>query len=96
VNLVPYLTGEQKSPPHETLFWRFVEHGAIRHGNWKLTMPADKPEGLYDLSKDISESNDLSRELPGILSDLKERFAKWNAELPPPLKARRPAATPKT
>jgi arylsulfatase A-like enzyme len=96
VNLLPYLSGEQDSPPHETLYWRFIEHRAVRHGEWKLTMPADKPEGLFDLSRDISESKDLSVERPEVVSDLKKRFAEWNADLPPPQKARRPAAAPKT
>jgi arylsulfatase A-like enzyme len=95
VNLIPFLSGELTSPPHETLYWRFIEHRAIRHGQWKLTMPADQPEGLYDLSRDISESTDISAEHPDVVSDLKQRFAAWNAELPPPQKARRPAAAPK-
>jgi len=36
LNLLPYLAGEKAEPPHETLYWRFGEQMAIRHGNWKL------------------------------------------------------------
>lgn len=35
-NLLPYLSGEKAGRPHETLYWRFGEQLAIRHGDWKL------------------------------------------------------------
>jgi len=36
VNLLPYLRGEKKQPPHEILFWRSAQNHALRKGNWKL------------------------------------------------------------
>jgi arylsulfatase A-like enzyme len=44
VDLLPYLTGRQAGPPHETLFWRFNfparqadrHKWAVRRGDWKL------------------------------------------------------------
>ena len=36
VNLLPHLLGETAGPPHETLFWRKDDQGAVRQGDWKL------------------------------------------------------------
>ena len=36
VDLRPYLTGERSDRPHETLYWRFGDQWAVRHGDWKL------------------------------------------------------------
>ena len=36
VNLIPYLTGQKKTPPHEVLCWRNGANAAVRKGNWKL------------------------------------------------------------
>lgn len=83
VDLVPFLSGKTEGAPHETLYWRYIKHRAIRHGPWKLTMPSDGPEGLYNLSRDIGESTDLSAEHPEIVKDLKDRWNKWNARMPP-------------
>ena len=64
VNLVPYLTGENITRPHETLFWRIGPRTAVRVGDWKLLKnPARNQSGeweLYNLAEDISESNNLA------------------------------------
>jgi arylsulfatase A-like enzyme len=91
VNLVPHLRGEKSAAPHETLYWRFVNQRAIRHGQWKLTTPGDELEGLYDLSTDIAESKDLSAEHPEVVQQLRELYDRWNAEMPP---VRRSAPAP--
>ena len=86
VNLVPYLNGEKTTPPHDTLYWRFIDRAAIRHGKWKLAMPSDAPEELFDLSNDISESKDLLATHPDVVTELHNLYAKWTKELPPPRK----------
>ena len=83
VDLVGHLRGKVTTPPHETLYWRFIDHRAVRHGRWKLTAPAGGPEGLYDLSADVSESKDVSSANPGIVRRLKTLYARWNEGLPP-------------
>jgi arylsulfatase A-like enzyme len=90
-DLVPHLRGEVTTPPHETLYWRFINHWAVRHGRWKFTAQASQPEGLYDLSADIAESKDLSAAHPEVVSELKGLYARWNAGLPP---VRSPARRP--
>jgi arylsulfatase A-like enzyme len=84
VNLLPYLRGEKSGRPHDTLYWRYGNQRAIRHGDWKLTMPADEASGLYNLAADISEANDQSQGHPEIAGELRRRFDAWEAQLQPP------------
>jgi arylsulfatase A-like enzyme len=85
VNLLPYLQNKVTAPPHETLYWRFGQQMAIRHGNYKLVKAVgnDKPE-LYDLAADIGESKELSQEKPEIYKDLTARYDAWNKTLAEP------------
>lgn len=89
VNLLPYLTGQNSGKPHETLYWRFGEQFAIRHGDWKLlkardaTAPLTAP-ALFNLASDIGEKNDLAATETAKRDELQALYAKWNAELEPP------------
>ncbi len=81
VNLLPYLTGKKTGKPHETLYWRFGEQWAIRHGDWKLVVSrVDGPEPrLFNLAADIGESKDLiQRAQPDKAKELKALWDKWN------------------
>jgi arylsulfatase A-like enzyme len=82
VDLVPHLRGEAQAPPHETLYWRFIDHWAVRHGRWKLTAPAGGPVGLYDLSADVAETKDLSAAHPDVVRKLRALYATWSDGLP--------------
>ena len=84
VNLLPFLTGENKSAPHATLAWRFGPQKALRQGNWKLVDARDfdtKTQSgwqLFDLNKDISEKNDLSAQFPDKKAELIRLWEEWN------------------
>jgi len=98
VNLLPFLDGSHTGPPHEALFWRFGEQSAVRMGDWKLTttraLAGQRRRGrrvaggfapqLFNLSKDIGESNDLASQYPDKLKELTAEWEKWNSELIPP------------
>jgi len=86
VNLMPYLTGENKASPHETMYWRFGPQWAVRHGDYKLVVSrggSGEPE-LYDLASDISESKDLAKSQPEKVKQLQALYDAWNAEQAPP------------
>lgn len=99
VNLLPYLKGEKKEPPHQALYWRFGQQIAIRMGDWKLVKApgagaqagelrskADTTNAhLYNLAKDISEQNNLADKEPSKVKKLSDAWNKWNAELIDPL-----------
>lgn len=85
VNLLPHLKGEVTAPPHETLYWRFGQQMAIRHGNYKLVkgVGVEQPQ-LFDLAADIGESKDLLAARPEVYKDLTARYDAWNKTLPEP------------
>lgn len=86
VNLLPYLTGQNSARPHETLYWRFGDQWAIRHGDFKLVQGNGAPSTmLIDLSKDIAEATDVSAANPQKVKELQALYDKWNVEQAAPL-----------
>ena len=93
VNLLPYVTGEKSGAPHDALYWRFGQQIALRAGDWKIVKGAGmagmqggragkaSTEGaeLYNVTKDIGETENLAAKNPGKLSELTAMWDKWNA-----------------
>lgn len=73
------LRGESESP-REDMFWKRRASKAARVGNWKWVDMGDDGGGLFDLSKDFGERNDLSDKHPEVLKRLKRRFDEWYQE----------------
>lgn len=84
------LTQERKAP----IFWRRPPDRpgpqnnrfpdlALRDRNWKFLMQFDgaRPQ-LYDLSKDVSESNNLSGQHPELVEKYRKMLTDWNQTLP--------------
>jgi arylsulfatase len=68
---------------HEFIFWEHEGHGAIRKGDWKLV--SDNPEDesiweLYNLKLDRTETNNLAKEKPDIVKELKGKWEKMAFE----------------
>jgi len=75
VSLSPAFAGasiKRKAP----IFWEHEGNRAVREGNWKLVAKESQPWELYDMSKDRSETKDLSSKYPGRVKSL---AAKWDA-----------------
>ena len=83
-NLWPVLTGKKKKL-HETLYWSSGHEGkwAVLHGNWKFAFEKGE-EGLFDLSKDIAEENNLMSKHPERVAQLKKLYTDWLAEMGEP------------
>ncbi len=82
VSILPLLLeGESLAP--RTLFWRMWDSGtAVRRGRWKLVIPGkDRKPELYDLEKDIGESNDLAFQYPKIISELEAELDNWEKDV---------------
>ena len=86
-SLVPYLLGEENQVREEdfTFGWEIFGHRAIRKGDWKLLRHSGSPSersqpiaagadrwGLYNLSVDPGEVNDLSASEPEKVAELLE------------------------
>ncbi len=84
VDLVPYVTGEKTGRPHEVLTWVWGARKAIRVGDMKaISLNAGKSFMLFDLSKDVSEQNDLAATQPEKLKTLIEKHRAWESGLTP-------------
>ena len=83
VDLAPYLKGEKRGPTHEYFFWRNGPNKAVRKDHWKM-VKAGKHTWLFDLSKDIGETKNLTHEEPKIVEDLEKALGGWESRLKPP------------
>lgn len=79
VSLVPLLM-RGESLGERQLFWN---HKAMRDGNWKLILGGKKGEslGLYDLSKDIGEKDNLAEKQPERVETMKAALKAWSDEV---------------
>jgi arylsulfatase A-like enzyme len=104
IDLLPYLQGQKKEPPHKSLYWRFGTQHAIRQGDYKLLQFAEGPTQLYDLAADMVEKHDIASAHPEIVQRLESVYKDWNSELIDPLwkrdkmggKPGRPGAGPRS
>jgi len=91
VDLTPHLSAANSAAPHETLYWRFGQQMAIRHGDYKLVRydtNADTLTGaggqpvssaqLYRLSDDIGEAKNLAATMPDRVQELQAKWDAWN------------------
>ena len=80
ISILPELIGEaaagRKQPQHEYLYWEFSGQTAVRMGHWKAIKPKKSTDWeLFDLSKDISETEDVATNNPEVLAKL-QAYAK--------------------
>uniref|UniRef100_UPI0032176579 sulfatase-like hydrolase/transferase n=1 Tax=uncultured Draconibacterium sp. TaxID=1573823 RepID=UPI0032176579 len=80
VNLMPYLSGENSGQPHESMNWRFTISAAIREGKWKLVRLPDRLPLLFDLSKDVSEQNNVALENLEVTESLLQKLGQWDVK----------------
>jgi arylsulfatase A-like enzyme len=76
ISIIPTLLGERaagrKQKMHKFLYWEHQQQVAVRVDNFKAVKPGkNKPFELYDLSKDISEKNNIADEHPDLLNQMK-------------------------
>jgi arylsulfatase A len=74
-DMMPVLAGSMDSPRHE-MFWQRRGDKAARVGHWKW-VESTRGGGLFNLSADLGERHDLSKEKPDVLQRVKARFAEW-------------------
>lgn len=74
-DMLPTLAGQSSSPRNE-MFWEFRGQRAARIGNYKW-LESEQGRGLYDLTNDIGEKQDLSQKLPDVAANLSARWTAW-------------------
>jgi arylsulfatase A-like enzyme len=88
INLLPLLKGAAEPQPRDLFWCSGSDEGwwAVRSGDWKLVGEKGKI-GLFDLSKDVSEANDLSAQAPDKVAKLTQLHDAWLAQMAKPVKA---------
>jgi arylsulfatase A-like enzyme len=88
MNILPVLRGQAVPEPRDFFWCSGSEEGwwAVRSGDWKLVAQKAKVE-LFDLSKDVSEKNDLAKAMPDKLCELTKLHDVWLAQMAAPVKA---------
>ena len=78
-----------EAPEREAIYWHYPHYGnqgsapagAVRAGDWKLVeWYEDGALELYDLSRDISEAEDLADEHPEKVKELHAKLTAWLKE----------------
>lgn len=87
VNLIPYLAGTEavSGKPHENLYWRRDNVGAVRAGDWKMILVEGKPAHLFNLALDPFEKKDVLDSRPEKEAELLADYEEWNKGNVPPL-----------
>ncbi|MCA8997555.1 MAG: family 43 glycosylhydrolase, partial [Planctomycetaceae bacterium] len=93
-NLLSTLLGKEKASRSAPIFWRRPPDRpgtkdednpdlAVRDGRWKYLVNYDGSDPqLYDLNQDPTESTNLTKQHPEVVSRLHEKVIDWNADLP--------------
>ncbi len=86
VNLIPFLTGENKAAPHDALYWRWRSQAAVLEFPWKLIQLGDHEKFLFDVTEPDGElaTNNRLGQHPDIAARLETRLKTWSATLQPP------------
>ncbi len=89
INLCKLLKGQDEALQHKALFWDTGTQSAVRMGKWKYRSATSKKsqdyemvelelgEYLYNLEKDIAESENLINNYPHIVEKLKNMHKDW-------------------
>ncbi|MEM1353452.1 MAG: sulfatase-like hydrolase/transferase [Planctomycetota bacterium] len=87
VDLVPFLTGQNRARPHPVMYWRMVPRDglAIRRGDEKLIL-CEKDGGrmLFNIAEDQRERNNLVNARGAVAAELEAMIQGWTADFPGP------------
>ena len=76
ISQVATLLGKGEQKQHDFLYWEFHERGfqqAVRMGDWKaVRLKSGSQLELYDLTKDVGESRNLTEERPDVVARIED------------------------
>lgn len=87
VNMIPYITANNKGLPHETIYLRKFDENSysVRHKGLKLVLKKNGVPQLYDLQKDIGEQNNIANQFPDEVKKLDKIRLEWDSQLIDPI-----------
>jgi len=103
VSLVQLFHNQRAELGRDALFWHYphyhaggdAPYSAIRSGDWRLIdFHDDTPAGLYNLSSDIGERNNLAAARPDKLRELRTKLHAWREAVGAQMPTRNPDFDP--
>ncbi|MEN8248649.1 MAG: sulfatase-like hydrolase/transferase [Bacteroidota bacterium] len=85
VDLLPFIKDIAEGEPHDQLYWRKDKMAAARDGDYKLIRVVDLGSRMYDLEKNLGETEDLIPSEPDKYNSLNSKLEMWEEELMAPL-----------
>ena len=76
-NLLPYLHKKSNKQAHEALYWRWRYQAAVRSGKWKYIVLNTGEEYLFNLKKEIAETNNLADSKKAKCKKLNTKLLEW-------------------
>jgi len=81
VDLLPFIKGEKKGDPHESIFWRQGYYRGVLNKGWKMTVSKrPKKVWLFNLNEDPTEQNNVAGQNPDKVAELQALLEAHNAE----------------
>lgn len=86
INLLPYMTGQNKAAPHDAIYWRWRSQAAVLEFPWKLIQLGNQDKFLFDVTQPDGElaANNRLASHPQIVSRLEAKLSAWSATLQTP------------
>lgn len=84
VNLVPFVTGQATTAPHDLLYWRWRSQAAVLEFPWKFIRLGPNEQFLFDVTSPEGETKNLLAEHPEIAARLDAKLKTWSGGLQPP------------
>ena len=84
VNLMPFVTGENKAAPHDALFWRWRSQAAVLEFPWKLIHLGTNETYLFNVTQPDGETKNLLAQNPAVAARLDAKLRTWAVTLQPP------------
>jgi len=79
---LPVLTGKTVHSPHASLYFKYQSHSALIWGDYKiLREKPDEDWKLFNLTKDISESQNLALDFPDLVKKLVDSYKLTEEEI---------------
>ena len=86
VDLIPFLSGQNTTLPHDLLYWQnpVKDIDVVRGEKFKYLRIRNE-EYVFDLKNDVSEQNNVLELHRDIYNDLKICFKEWEKGMIPPI-----------
>lgn len=78
VNLIPFVTGENKEAPHDYMYWRGGSKWSVLASDGTKHVKETKNPEMYYLPDDVSEANNILNKKSKLAKKMYSKWVEWN------------------